>query len=347
LKIIYRDPRGKEIKLKVENLDDLWHLTNILEPNDLVYGLTYRREEKKDDKLRAERAEKKKVRLGLRVETWKYHDFADILRIHGTIEDAPFDLGSHHTLNVSIETRLTIIKEEWRLYQLERLAEAEKAARQPIVTFLSIDDEKAVIATLHQIGIKHHASVNGPGYSKGYDSTGSDNMNEFYGQIIAHVKQVHQTDAPLILIGPGFFKDELKKFGLEREPELFKNSIMENTNQVGMAGIQEALKRGVVTKLLKDARVGVETEMVERFLIEISKNGRFSYGIEELKNAFEVGAVENLLITNEFIRTPEGILLLDKAKITGAKVMVISTVHEAGKKLSGFGGAGAILRYKM
>jgi protein pelota len=123
--------------------------------------------------------------------------------------------------------------------------------------------------------------------------------------------------------------------------------MLENTNQVGMAGIQEALKRGVVTRLIKDARVGLETEMVEKFLIEISKNGSFAYGNSELEDAFKLGAVETLLITNEHVRTKDGAALLDKAKATGAQVMVISTVHEAGKKMVGFGGAGAILRYKI
>jgi protein pelota len=107
------------------------------------------------------------------------------------------------------------------------------------------------------------------------------------------------------------------------------------------------MKRGAVSRILKNARVGIETEMVERFLVEISKNGLYSYGREELKMAFDAGAVEILLITNEFVRTPDGSNLTDFAKATSAKIMVISTAHEAGKKLTGFGGAGAILRFKF
>ncbi|UCH89431.1 MAG: mRNA surveillance protein pelota [Thermoplasmata archaeon] len=347
MKIIHRDPRVREFKVLVENLDDLWHLTNILEKNDLVYALTYRREEKKDDKLRAERAEKKKLRIGIRVESWKYHEFADILRIHGTIEDAPFDLGSYHTLNIEVDTKLSIIKEHWQAYQLDRLDEAVKAAKQPLVTFVSIDDDRSVIATLHQYGIRHNTTITGPGHGKRFEVKGEDPMPEYFGQILSHLKQTHSLGSPLIILGPAFFKDDFKKFGMDREPKLLKNSIVENTNQVGMAGIQEALKRGVVTRVLKDARVAIETEMVEHFLIEISKNGLYAYGIDEINKALEVGAVENLLITNDFVRTPKGAKLLDMAKTTGAKVMVISTVHEAGKKLEGFGGAGAILRYKF
>ena len=48
-------------------------------------------------------------------------------------------------------------------------------------------------------------------------------------------------------------------------------------------------------------------------------------------------------------RTEFGLAVWEKTKLhseTG-DVMVISTVHEAGKKLEGFGGAAAILRFKI
>ena len=330
----------------VDNLDDLWHLTNILEKNDLVYSTTYRREEKKDDKLRTERAEKKRVRVGVRVENWRYHDFSDILRIHGVLEDAPFDRGQYHTLNVEIQTKLSIIKERWSVHQLESLKEAVAASKVPKVTFVAIDDDAALIATMHQYGVKPHATIDGPGSGKAFDAKG-ENMSEFFGQILSHLKQVHSKGSPLIILGPAFYKDDFRKFGIEREPEYMNNSVIENTSHVGMAGIQEALKRGSVTRLVKNARVGLETEAVEQFLIEISKDGLYSYGKAELIQALDAGAVDRLLITNDLVRTKDGGLLLNKAKTTGASVMVISTVHEAGKKLAGFGGAGAILRYKI
>lgn len=346
LKVIHRDSRGKEIKLYIDNLDDLWHLSNLLEKTDLVYSLTYRREEKKDDKLRAERAEKKKIRVGLRVESWKYHDFADILRIHGTLEDAPFDLGSHHTLNIAVDSKLSIIKERWSDHQHDRIKEAVAAAKMPIVTFVSIDDDRAVIATLHQYGVNPHTVITGPGSGKAFEGK-KDAMPEFFGQILSHLKQVHNQGSPMIIIGPAFFKDQFRTFCLDKDRELIASAVMENTSQAGMNGIQEALKRGVVSRVVKNSRVAIETEMVERFLIEISKNGLYAYGPDELNRAFDLGAVEKLLITNETIRSKHGSLLLDKAKATGADVMVISSVHEAGKKMTGFGGAGAILRFKI
>ena len=36
MRIIFKDPKQGEIKLVAENLDDIWHLYNIIEEGDLV-----------------------------------------------------------------------------------------------------------------------------------------------------------------------------------------------------------------------------------------------------------------------------------------------------------------------
>ena len=43
MKILAFNPKGGTIKLKAENLDDLWYLSGIIEPKDLVTGLTQRK----------------------------------------------------------------------------------------------------------------------------------------------------------------------------------------------------------------------------------------------------------------------------------------------------------------
>src|SRR5438046_10021437 len=55
MRVLHRDPKTGEIKVRVENPDDLWHLHNLLQPSDLVCASTYRREGVKTDKLRPER----------------------------------------------------------------------------------------------------------------------------------------------------------------------------------------------------------------------------------------------------------------------------------------------------
>ncbi|MCK5031505.1 MAG: pelota family protein, partial [Thermoplasmatales archaeon] len=134
MKVIFKDLKHGEIKLMPENLDDIWHLYNIIDEGDIVRGLTYRTEEGKDDKIRSKKSEKKRMKLGIRVKEVKFHEFSDRLRIHGIIEEGPQDLGSFHTLNINADAmdKISIVKKEWKHYQLDRIDEAVKLRNQSI-----------------------------------------------------------------------------------------------------------------------------------------------------------------------------------------------------------------------
>ena len=82
MKVIFKDLKHGEIKLVPENLDDIWHLYNIIDENDLVRAVTFRTDEQKDDKIRSKKSEKKRMKLGIRVSEVKFHEFSDRLRIH-------------------------------------------------------------------------------------------------------------------------------------------------------------------------------------------------------------------------------------------------------------------------
>ena len=51
---------------------------------------------------RAKVAERKKMWIRLRIESTEYQSFSDVLRVHGIIEEANFDIGSHHTHNITV-----------------------------------------------------------------------------------------------------------------------------------------------------------------------------------------------------------------------------------------------------
>src|SRR5438132_262529 len=115
MRVLHRDPKTGEIKIRVENPDDLWHLHNLLLPGDLVRASTTRREEVKSDKVRPERGEKVRVTLTIRVEGVEFQAFSDRLRITGVIVEGPQDLGRHHTLNVGVEAVRSSIQ-TWKVH---------------------------------------------------------------------------------------------------------------------------------------------------------------------------------------------------------------------------------------
>ncbi len=347
MRVVFKDLKHGEIKLIPENLDDIWHLYNIIDEGDLVRAVTFRTDEQKDDKIRSKKAEKKRMKLVIRVSEVKFHEFSDRLRIHGTIEEGPQELGSHHTLNIEADKmdKISIVKEQWKDYQLQRIDEAVKLRDQSILTFASIDDDSATVAVLRQSGIQWIADIDSKRSGKMYPS--KDSVHEYFGEILSVVKTNMEKNPILLVVGPGFTKDHFIKYGKEKEPQLFEKYLVHGTSYSGMNGIQEAIKTGVIEQIIKENRVVFETSLVEKLFEEIKKDGLATYGEQEVKNALINGAVERLLIIDVLIRKEIGEQLLELAKQNNSESTIINTMHEAGKKMEGIGGIGALLRFKI
>jgi protein pelota len=347
VKVIFKDPKSGEIKLVPENLDDIWHLYNIIEEGDLVRAVTFRTsEDEKADKLRAKKAEKKKMKLGIRVEKVTFHEFSNRLRVQGVIEEGPQDLGSYHTFNVDAEEMqpLSILKEQWKSHQLQRIDEAVLQRTQPMLVFVSLDDDAATVAMLFQSGVQLVAEIDAHRSGKMYES--KETTPEYYGEILSVIKTVKKPDSPLVVIGPGFTREHLMRAGKEKEPKLFENCITHATANSGMNGVHEALKVGIVEQITKENRVSKETQAIEKLFEEIKKDGRVTYGMSEVEDAFSRGAVEKLLVSDVVVRSKNGERLLDLARKTHSDFIIINTMHEAGKKFEGIGGVAALLRFK-
>jgi protein pelota len=345
--MVFKDLKHGEIVLIPENLDDIWHLYNIIEKDDLVRAVTFRTDEQKGDKIRSKKPEKKRMILGIRVTEMKFHEFSDRLRIHGKIEEGPQNLGSFHTLNIEADemNKLSIVKEQWMDHHMQRIDEAIKLRSEPILTFVSLDDDDATIAILRQSGIQFVAEIYSKRSGKMYES--KDTENEYFGEIISVVKTNKTKDSTLVIIGPGFAKDHLLKYGREKEPQLFEKTIVYATGNPGLNGIQEAIKVGIVNQITKENRVVYETKFIEKLFEEIKKDGLATYGENEVKHALYSGAVERLLIADNLIRQKKGEELLKLAKESNSDFTIINTMHEAGKKIEGIGGIAALLRYKI
>jgi protein pelota len=348
MKVIFKDIKHGEVKVIAENLDDIWHLYNIVDVGDLVRAVTFRTVENvKEDKIRSKKADKKRMKLGIRVEEVKFHEFSDRLRIHGKIIEGPQDLGSFHTLNITDESMepLSIIKKRWKHYQLNRIDEAVGQRNQPVITIISLDEDTATIAVLRQSGVQFIADVHSKRSGKMFDAP--DTSNEYYAEIISVLKTIFKPDTDLVVVGPGFTREYFIKKGREKNPDMFKKCHVHSTGQSGMNGVHEAIKTGLVKQITQENRVVFETEQVEKLFEEIRKNGLATYGLKEVEDAINSGAVDRLLLIDKMVRYTEGEKLLDLAKQNNSNFTIINTMHDAGKKLEGMGGVGALLRFKI
>ena len=348
MRVTNRSLKGREgeISVTVETLDDLWHLKYIIEKGDLVFALTKRKADTSSDKIRPEKVEKVKVRLGIRVEEMEFHKFANRLRIHGPIEHG-MDTGSYHTLNVEIGTNISIIKERWKNDQFQRIQDAEEASKRPKVVMVAIEEGDADIGFVHHYGIEIYSHIR---QSSGKRETGL--RNEFFRQVVEQLRHAVPEDASIVLAGPGFTKDDFLKYFHETEPAMASKALIEDTSMIGMSGFQEVLRRGAVDRIMQESRIARESALMEDLIREISIDGKAAYGFADVKNALSYGAVETLLVADETLRegreNGEDIdkLLMEVEQAQG-KVVVFSTDFEPGEKLHKLGGIAALLRFKV
>ena len=330
--------RKGEIKLIPENLDDLWHLKFIIEPGDIVFSLTKRVRES-SDKLRSDK-EKVTVRLGIEVEKVEFHKFANRLRITGKIVAGVEDSG-YHTINIPVGKELSIIKEEWKDEQLKRIREAEEAAKQPEIVIVTIEEGEAVLGAVRQWGVEELSDVR-----MSYGKESSQRI-EFFAEVL---RQLESIDFKyLVIAGPGFAKEDFAEFVKDRKPDW--NIITCDASTVGTRGFLEVLKRGILNRIAGELRLAEEAEYIEILLERIAKNDRVAYGLEEVKRAYDYGAIEVLLIADEFLREQREKWNIDEfmrnVEAMKGKVVIMSTEFEPGQRLMSLGGIAALLRFSI
>lgn len=348
MKVLARDRESGSVKIRIDSLDDLWHVHELVEPGDVASALTWRTAETdRKETDRAGKAEKRPMVLGVRVESVEFHAFSNRLRLLGPIVEGPQDLGNYHTIVVEPSTELSLWKPRgFRKHHDERLEEAVAATAKPLVVFLAIEENEAVVAVLRQYGVQRMAEVFGHQSGKQYATTRGEE-EAFFEEVAMALRDYRPEGAPLLVVGPGFAKERFMSHMRSKHAALVKGAAIEATGQAGMTGIHEALKRGSVDRVAKDNRVARETLLVERFLEALATNRPVVYGAAQTRRAAEMGAVDVLLVTDKLLREGPGEEFLDLARNMGSEAHVVSTLHEAGARFAALGGVAALLRYAI
>ena len=351
MQIKNQDKKQGLIEVIPENLDDLWHLSHIVEEGDYVSTLTTRRIQDNDSgKTRSDRGVKKTFFLGIRVEKINFHKYTGMLRFTGIIESGPEDLiplGSHHTINVQINNSIKIQK-TWNKWSLDRLKQAVDYSKRPTEIIVAIEDNTTDLGIIKQYGLEYIGPITGDISGKrNIDKNRQNKITEYYEEITKTIQQFTNI-SKLIIVGPGFTKNGYYNFLEEKYPDMAKKSVLESTGSGGHAGIQEVLKNGLIENLSKDAKIAKEISTVNKLLEKIGKTSNMvTYGKKQVKNATDMGATEKLLVLDELVRQKDIQKIMNNAENMGGKVEIISSQHDGGKQLEALGSIAAFLRYPI
>lgn len=348
MRVIYKDMKHGKIKLRVETLDDLWHLHHLVEPTDIATAQTWRREREVKDKLRPERLEKRRVTLSIRVEGIEFHKHANRLRLLGMIVGGP-DVGKHHSFSLEPGSTIAITK-TWRHNHLDRIREAVRASRRPRVLLVALDDVSAELALVRQYGLDELGVIFRPRPGKRYAVKREADERKLFHKLALAMNEIISREGirAAIVAGPGFTKDAFVAFLREKYPELISKVRRDDISSGGRAGLYEIVRRGMVERVSREDRISFETSMMERLMTEIAKEGRATYGKVDVERAASLGAIEKLLVADELLRQREAGIeeVLERVRRTRGQVIVVSTDYDTGKQLLSLGGMAALLRFK-
>ena len=347
----------QEMTVKVETLNDLWTLYNIISKNDKVAARTQRRVVLKE----GSKGERKPMFLKLNVEDVTFHEFSNRLRIKGTILEGPEDFvsfGTHHTFNIETGQNLTITKDNWSSHELKRLKQSSKFEINFIILMVAVETGLATIESISNFSQNKVATIKQHIPGKRYEQTHRNKaLIEFFEAIKKVIEEnLNSIDIDLIIIcGPGNTRDLLITYLKEKYNPDYVSKIRSIHSSSGTeSGIRETLKSKELVNLKEKVKVLQETEKIEEIFKLFQTNpDLISIGINENIKASERGAIRQLFIADLLIRGTSKAQKLEIEKIitnvenSGGEFDILSSQTSTGQQIIDLGSIVGILRYKL
>jgi protein pelota len=356
LKIIQKDLHQGFLKVVPDTPDDLWHLYNVVYKGDEVYAYSSRAIKNDTESSRPKSGERVSAFMGVKVESVSWDKFLGKLRVHGLIIHAPdiIPTGAHHTLAISLNQQMTIVKKEWPNHLLDRLTKASETEK-PLLIF-SIDDEGFAIVETKQYGYETRVEQRTRLPGKQDADKRVEATKAYFRLALTSLEKLWAINRnPLVIIGAGFVKNDFVSYLQDENKDLSKAVVdIKSVNNGGTAGIDEALRSGVLLKTAHQLRILDETETMEEIMKRLGKGeGNVTYGLTAVENAANMGAIEKLVVADTTLRDADENQrlkleeLMHAVERRQAAITVVSTEHEAGFKLISLGGIAALLRFPI
>ena len=339
------------IKLRVDDDDDLWTLASICRNGTSAGMLSHRRDSTTGTQEggRSKQAERKPMWIDLRVEDSSFQPFTDNLRVHGVISEAPIDVGSYHTHVIEAGSEVEL---SWdggidpRDMQLIEAAIAD--GQRSRVGLVVVENDEILLFEVAKHGIRDISSFSMRGGGKrGKDS--SVVRSDFYLKVAKEASLVFESSMPVVVCGPGLAREQFEAD--LRESSGIVKILNVATSIGGRAAANEVISEGLADALLGEYAVVQEVRAIEEALKRVSMGGAVAYGMREIQLSAEQGAVECLIIEASLLREEDHIatwqLISDAVSVGAGTIIQASVDHDAGKQLVGFGGALALLRWRI
>lgn len=355
MKILEFDKKRLRLRLVPESVEDLYYLTYIINKGDILYAWT-KRTLKIERSYRKERGEKIKVYLGIKVENLEFSEFVNRLRVKGIVVDAPDYLpikGQYHTIIIEVGKEFYLEKQELFEFQLEILEERSKKVSN--VMIISIGEESSLIGLLRLNGFLTIAEINRTTTKDEKTFSLKKIYEPYLREVFSYALRIidkYSVDTILILhtsIIKPWLSDMVKNMHINKK---VKNIRFIVVSEGGISGIYEFMRRNDIMKILKEARLSFEITQVNEVYDRLLRDDKkLVLGLEEVKFATELGAIDKLIITDTLMRKAldddELRNLIKNIEKQQGKIIIVKENTEHGLKLKSLGGIVAITRFNV
>ncbi|MAI09375.1 MAG: hypothetical protein CMA08_02185 [Euryarchaeota archaeon] len=350
MRILHRDQL--RMRLRCESDDDLWTLAQFIQAGHR-FGMVGERRDSTTGGVeggRAKAAERRTMWILLEVLSVEHHVFSDALRVHGTIVEAPFDQGLHHTHVVETGDEVEVqAHAPFRPIDVQLMEEAANAALRPKVALIVVEHDEVILFTVAQRGLKEGMTWTMRGGGKRSDARTSNSVKEaFLNKTANEIAASIVGEVPVVLAGPGHARERLAAALRGCAPHLVLTSVA--TSIGGRSAANEVIREGLAGEVLADHAVSRETALVEEAMTRIHTSGAVAYGIEHIERTVNEGAVETLVVLADVLRGDDEAQwqqICEAVLDLGGAVVQCSIDHDAGAQLDGLGGAIALTRYRV
>jgi protein pelota len=346
VRLLAQDPSTGLVRLRLETASDLWRIARFVRVGDLVGASTTRRDPEAPEDVPGAQRTRRRVFLKVRVEQVEFHGFSKRVRLTGPIVEGPFDIGRHHTLDLGEGDDVSVVKESISAADRVLLEEGLARTGDPTLVVAAVDWGDSSIVRLRGRSIEPVADVRRTLAGKRFEPATAEKDRTAY---LEEVREVLVREAgaatAIVLAGPGFFKEALMRRIAETTPELARRIRVYPASESGRVGVDEVLRSGRASEVLRGSVAAEEAEIVERLVRAVGGGRRAAVGRREVAEAVDAGAVETLLVSEDLLPDPEIIAVLERSRGSRARLFVVREAEGPGHQLAGFGGIAAILRY--
>ena len=332
------EKKDKIFKVKIESLDDLFVLKQVLSKEDIIYSKGQRKV-KIDNKQIT-----KTFNFEIKVKKIELTDSS--LKVLGTIlnENEFVAIGQHQSSYFEVFSIIEFKKENFLDFE-KNLFEKSLSSKKNSNLLILFDKDDLICFEFFEFSYKFLFEENGLGSKKNHYEI--DEYLEKYKLVENYVSKDYSN---VFLASSKYNTQKFKKIILEKN----KINIVElDYIQVSKEQIKNILKLISQNNLIKENEITRQVKVVEEFLKQLNKEKNICYGEENVFNSLEDMRCKTLIFTTKFlekIREEDKYFefenLIKSFEIQNdTSIHLINSVSQSGEIIDGFSGIVSILRY--